>query len=47
MKKEELLDELNSMINDEMSIANLQSDEFNEDLLKFLWNIKEMVMELD
>lgn len=47
MKKEELLDELNALINDEMSITNLQSDEFNEDLLKFLWNIKEMVMELE
>lgn len=47
MKKEELLDELNALINDEMSITNLQSDEFNEDLLKFLWNIREMVMELE
>lgn len=47
MTKEELLDELNSMINDEMSIVNLQSDDFNEDLLKTLWCIKEMVMELE
>ena len=47
MNKEELLDELNSMIDDEMNIVNLQSDEFNEDLLKTLWNIKEMVMELE
>lgn len=47
MNKEELLDELNSMINDEMSIVNLQSDDFNEDLLKTLWRIKEMVMELE
>ena len=47
MNKKELLDELNSMINDEMSIVNLQSDDFNEDLLKTLWRIKEMVMELE
>lgn len=47
MNKQELLDELNSMINDEMSIVNLQSDDFNEDLLKTLWRIKEMVMELE
>lgn len=47
MTKEELLDELNSMIDDEMNITNLQSDDFNEDLLKTLWNIKEMVMELE
>lgn len=47
MKKEELLDELNSMINDEMNITNLQSEDFNEDLLKTLWHIKEMVMELE
>ena len=47
MNKEELLNELNSMINDEMSIVNLQSDDFNEDLLKTLWRIKEMVMELE
>lgn len=47
MNKEELMNELNSMINDEMSIVNLQSDDFNEDLLKTLWRIKEMVMELE
>lgn len=47
MNKEELLNELNSMINDEMNITNLQSDDFNEDLLKTLWRIKEMVMELE
>ena len=47
MNREELLNELNSMINDEMNIVNLQSDDFNEDLLKTLWHIKEMVMELE
>lgn len=47
MKKEELLEELNAMINDEMEITNLQSENFNEDLLKMLWNIKDMVEQLE
>lgn len=47
MTKEELLEELNSMINDEISIVNLQSDEYNEDILKTLWRIKSMVEELE
>lgn len=47
MTKQELIEELNSMIADEMNITNLQSDDFNEDVLKTLWNIKEMVLELD
>ena len=47
MKKEELLEELNAMINDEMEISNLQSDDFNEELLKTLWNIKDMVEQLE
>lgn len=47
MTKQELIEELNSMISDEMSIVNLQSENFNEDVLKTLWNIKEMVLELE
>ena len=47
MTKEELLEELNSMINDEISIVNLQSEYFNEDILKTLWRIKAMVEELE
>lgn len=47
MTKEEFIDELDSLINDEMSIINLQSDDFNEELLKTLWNIKAMALELD
>ena len=47
MKKEELLEELNAMINDEMEISNLQSENFNEELLKTLWNIKDMVEQLE
>lgn len=47
MAKEEFIDELDSLINDEMSIINLQSDDFNEDVLKTLWNIKAMALELD
>lgn len=46
MTKEEFLEELDSMIDAEMNITNLQSDNFNEDLLKTLWNIKAMAMEL-
>lgn len=47
MTKEEFIDELNSMIDDEMNITNLQSEYFNEDLLKTLWNIKKMAEELE
>lgn len=46
MTKEEFIEELNSLINDEMSIMNLQSDDFNEDVLKMLWNVKSMALEL-
>lgn len=47
MTKEELLDEIEGMIDDEINIINLQSEHFNEDLLKTLWNIKKMVEELE
>lgn len=47
MTKEEFLEELDAMIDEEMNILNLQSEDFNEDLLKTLWNIKEMAMELE
>lgn len=47
MTKNEFLEELDAMIDDEMSIINLQSDDFNEDLLKTLWKVKGMALELD
>lgn len=47
MTKKNFIEELNSMIDTEMSIINLQSDDFNEDVLKTLWNIKAMALELD
>lgn len=47
MTKKELLFELDSMIDEEMNIRNLQSENFNEELLKTLWNIEEMVLELE
>ncbi len=47
MTKEELLEELNSMIDSEINITNLQSDDYNEDILKTLWYIKSMVEELE
>lgn len=47
MKKEELLEELNAMIDEEVNVTNLQSDDFNEELLKTLWKIKNMVEQLE
>ena len=47
MTKEELLDEIEGRLDDEINIINLQSEHFNEDLLKTLWNIKKMVEELE
>jgi len=47
MTKKEFLEELDSMIDEQMSIVNIQSDDFNEELLKTLWNVKAMAMELD
>lgn len=47
MTKKEFLEELDSMIDAEMNITNLQSDDFNEELLKTLWNVKAMAMDLD
>ena len=47
MKKEEFIEELEAMIDDEINIRNLQSDEFNPDILTMLWEIKKMVNELE
>ena len=47
MSKEEFIEELNAMIDDEMNIVNLQSENYNEDVLKTLWNIKAMAKELE
>lgn len=47
MKKIELLDEIERMIDEESNITVIQSEHFNEDLVKALWNIKAMVKELD
>jgi hypothetical protein len=46
MKKEELLEELDAMIDDEINIINLQENQ-NGETLKMLWNIKKMVEELE
>ena len=46
MKKEELLEELDAMIDDEINIINLQDNQ-NGETLKMLWNIKKMVEELE
>ena len=47
MTKEELLDEIERMIDEETNITVIQSEHFNEDLVKALWNIKAMVEELE
>lgn len=47
MTKKEFLEILDSMIDEEFNIVNMQSDDFNEDLLKTLWRIKSMALELD
>lgn len=47
MTKEEFIEELNSLIDDEMNITVIQSEHFNEDLVKALWNIKKMAEELE
>lgn len=47
MTKEELLDEIERMIDDESNITVIQSEHFNEDLVKALWHIKSMAVELE
>lgn len=47
MSKEEFIDEIDSMIDEESNIINLQSDDFNPSRLETLWEIKEMAIELD
>jgi len=47
MTKKEFLEELDSLIDAEMNITNLQSDDFNPEVLHTLWHIKAMAMDLD
>lgn len=47
MSKEEFLEQLNSMIDAEMNITNLQSEDFNPEVLHTLWKVKEMALNLD
>lgn len=47
LKKKEFIEQLNSMIDDEMNITNLQSDDFNPEVLHTLWRVKEIALELD
>lgn len=47
MTKDEFIDELDSMIDEESNIRNLQSDDFNPSRLETLWEIKEMALELE
>ena len=47
MTKTEFIDVLDSMIDSEINIVNLQSEQFNEDVLKTLWSIRAMALELE
>ena len=47
MTKKELLTQIDEMIEEETNIRVLQSEYFNEDLVKYLYNIKEMVLDLE
>lgn len=47
MSKKEFLEELNSMIDEELNITNLQSDDFNPEVLHTLWKVKELALEID
>lgn len=47
MTKKEFLEELNSMIDAEMNITNLQSEDFSPEILYTLWKVKEMALELE
>jgi len=47
MTKKEFLEELNAMVDEEMSIVNLQSDDFNPEVLYKLWRVKELAMNID
>lgn len=46
MTKEEFIKKLDSMVDDELNIYNMQSDAFNPELLCTLSKIKAMAMEL-
>lgn len=46
MKKEEFLNEIDAMINDEIDIKNLQDDDYESDSLNLLWKIREMAEKL-
>lgn len=47
MTRKELLEEVEAMIDAESNITVIQSEHFNEDLVKTLWNIKNMILELE
>lgn len=47
MTRKELLEQIEEMIYDESNITVIQSEHFNEDLVKTLWNIKNMILELE
>lgn len=47
MNKEELLDEIDYLINDEIDIKNLQSDDFTPDRLETLWEVRKLIEQLE
>lgn len=47
MTKQELLNEIDAMIDEEISITNLQDDDNNQDVLNTLWTVKDLIIKLD
>ena len=47
MKKEELLNEIDSMIDEEINIKNLQDDDFELDVLNTLWKVRDLIEQLE
>ena len=47
MKKDELLNEIDSMIDEEINIKNLQDDDFEPSVLKTLWKIRDLIEQLE
>ena len=47
MKKDELLNEIDSMIDEEINIKNLQDDDFEPSVLNTLWKIRDLIEQLE
>ena len=47
MTKKELLNEIDAMIDEEISITNLQDEAGNQDVLNTLWTVKDLIEKLE